>query len=103
MIGAPLRFAPPVRCHRDLEPGEVKRIAAGRLLVGYYLRCPGCAGVLQASGEAFVETPPIVEEPAGPGVSARVRRPTALATRAPVACRCGRGVVVRDARVELAP
>lgn len=103
MIGAPLRFAPPVRCHRDLDPGEVKRIAAGRLLVGYYLRCPGCGGVLQAPGEAFVETLPIVEEPSGPGVSARAKRPTALETREPVACRCGHAVVVRDARVELVP
>lgn len=103
MIAQPLRFAPPVRCHRDLEPGEVKRIGVGALLVGYYLRCPGCAGVIQAAGEAMVETPPLIEQPAGPGASARAKRPTALATRSPVPCRCGRAIVVRDGRVDLAP
>ena len=104
MTAAALRFAPPIRCHRELGPGEVKRIAVGETLVGYYLRCPACNAVMQAAGEVFVETPPLVEQPAGAGVSARVKRPTALATREPVPCRgCGRRVVVRDELVESAP
>lgn len=101
MTALPLRFAPPVRCHRDLGPGEVKRVAAGKLLVGYFVGCPACRIVSQFAGEAFEETLPLLEQPAGDGVSARAKRPTALTTKAPVACRgCGRAVVVRDETVE---
>ncbi len=101
MTVAPLRFAPPVRCHRDLGPGEVKRVAAGKLLVGYFVGCPVCRVVSQFAGEAFEETLPLLDQPPGDRVSARARRPTALATKVPVACRgCGRAVVVRDEIVE---
>lgn len=104
MTGAALRFAPPIRCHRELGPGEVKRIAVGKTLVGYYLRCPACEAVLQVAADDFEETLPLVEQPAEPGkVSARTMRPTALATRAPVTCRsCGGAAVIRDERVEIA-
>ncbi len=104
MTAAALRFAPPIRCHRELGPGEVKRIGVGRTLVGYFVGCPACGIVGQVAGDAFVETLPLVELPAGTGISARTMRPTALATREPIECRgCGRGVVVRDERVEIAP
>lgn len=103
MTAAALRFAPPFRCHRELGPGEVKRIATRLALVGYYLRCPGCRALLQAPAEAFVETPPLVEQPpAQTGISGAVKRPTALATVDPIRCTTCRGaIVVRDERVEL--
>lgn len=104
MTTVPLRFAPPIRCHRDLGRGELKRVAARRLLVGYYVGCPGCGAVTQAAGEAFLETLPLVELPAGSGIGARTKRPTGLATVAPVVCRgCGGGIAVRDEQVAVEP
>lgn len=105
MTAAALRFAPPLRCHRDLGPGEVKRISSRGHFLGYYLKCPACRAMNQCGALEFVETLPLVEQPPEPGkVSASALRPTALATRAPIPCReCKRGIVVRDERVELAP
>lgn len=104
MTSAPLRFAPAVRCHRDLERGELKRVTAGPRLVGAFVGCPACGIVTQAGGAAFIEAGPMVEQPAGPGVGARVKRPTAIQTVEPIPCRgCDAGITVRDEFVEAAP
>jgi hypothetical protein len=37
---APLVLVAPNVCHRDMKPGNVKRVTARGPLVGYYIACP---------------------------------------------------------------
>lgn len=94
MTRAPLVAVAASFCHRDLKPGNVKRVMWRGPLVGYYLCCPACAwsATYLESDVGFVELPALA---AGPNA------PILLAFRSPPACsRCARVLTVRDDYLE---
>lgn len=65
MSRAPLVAVSVSFCHRDLKPGNVKRVMWRGPLVGYYLCCPACAwsATYLESDVGFVEIIPPAASP----------------------------------------
>lgn len=103
MTALPIRYAPPVKCHRDLERGEVKRIVVGTLLVGCYVGCPACGVVAQVT-DGLAEEGLVAERGVWKGLSQTFSRPTNLRSVGAFTCRgCGCAISLCGETVEALP
>lgn len=102
MTTLPISYAPPIKCHRDLGPGEVKRIAVAGKIVGCYVACPACGAVAQVT-EGLTEEGLVAASAVWKGLTQSFSRPTSLSSSA-ISCRgCARVVALRGTTVEATP
>lgn len=104
---APLAFAHPQACIRELPRGSVKRLFARGPLIGYYVVCPSCGfpGAYPTEQAGWQEGPPVSDEALAPsGQTVSIQRAGSLASERPVECFGCRGWLrVVDGQVTVAP
>lgn len=93
MKSAPLVVVAPNVCHRDMKPGNVKRVTARGPLVGYYIACPcGWKATYLDEEVGFVEEQAVA--------SASYPKRLVRFARPPTCLRCGAQLAVRDGQLE---